>query len=187
MKFLNKKLFVTLGLLNTVSYLVGYTYDLVNATNKTLVVRLVERKTNIVSNDKSDQYIKIQPGDQKSMKLPGMWCLKSIQARSFDKETDVPSDLNKLALADVTIKMESNVNKNTGDVSNTEKASAENKAQDDQVSDEIKEAVTVLHEESLCRDRMFTFTFTGKKAQKVIGDKVYTLPFDEIVAITLKG
>ncbi len=194
MKFLHKKTVALVALLSVSGYSFGYTYQISNATDKTLVVRLVERTIG-----KSDQYATLQPGEEKAIKFPGVSCLQAIQARSFDKPTDVQSDLSKLALTDVAMKMAPREDKKavdlnpTGktsvgtelsndktDVSATEKAAVKDKGTD--ALNVIGEAATVLAEESLCRDRKFTLSFTGKKAQKVIGTRTIALPYDEIIA-----
>ncbi len=207
MKFLHKKTLILVALLSVSGYSFGYTYQISNATDKTLVVRLVERTIS-----KSDQYATLKPGEEKAIKFPGMWCLQSIHASAFDKLADVPSDMTKIALINVAMKMEPredkkavDVNptqkasvgtalsndKNKTDVSATEKASVVKEEPSNDTSKDpltvIGEAITVLTEESLCRNRKFTLTFTGKKAQKTIGGKTYNLPYDEIIATTSKG
>lgn len=181
MKFLNKKTFALLVLLGVTGYSFGYQYELSNASDKVLVVKLVERLIGL-STGHDDKYATLQPHETKVVKLPGLWCLKAIQARSFDKLADVPSDINTTALLDVTIKMESSNDKNKVDT--VEKAPAKGTTSG---FSEIEKGATALDEESLCRDRKFTLMLTGKKAQRIVGDKTYSLPFDEIVAVTQKG
>jgi len=190
MKFLNKKMLTIVALLSVTGYSVGYTYEIANETDKTMVVRLVERRISI-SDGKGDQYATLQPREQKIIKLPGMWCLKTIQARSFNTLADVPKDMSTAAMLDIEMKMVSSKDNKTelGKEKGTADTMMDNKVEaskDNTASDlgTIKKAITTLTEESLCRDRKFTLTLTGKKAQKIIGDKTYNLPFDEIIATT---
>lgn len=170
MKLMNKKMLAIVALLNVVGYSFGYEYEISNATDKTLIVRLVERKIGMSSDDQGDQYTVIKQGDKEVVKFPGILCLKAIQAGPYDEEKVKDRGIRNIALMDVTMKMQSSEDK---------KEAADLTA--------IEKSTVALIEESLCRNRKFVLMATGEKAKKIIGGKTYNLPFDEIIALTEKN
>ncbi len=211
---LHKKMFALVALLSVTGYSFGYDFGISNLTEKPLVVRLTEKALTaeqyrvIQPNDRVTfgfwgayclESIKVAPYDAAIGNNYRSYALQSVEIFMEPKAVFEATVKGARALVDgiealacqvldLAMKADPITAAASGVKGALESATGANKGKQCAFGlATIAKAAGDLAGETLCKSRELAIISTGEKAVKMIGTRKVTLPYDEYIALTVKG